>query len=70
MVNGKSFMESQSYVIRGAIEGRERLRILSRVMSPTTRTLLDRVGIPKGATCLDAGGDGTLFMEPPACAGG
>ncbi len=68
-----SFMEPQSYVIHGAIEGRERLRILSRVMSPTPRTLLDRVGIPKGATYLNAGcggGDGTLFMEPRACAGG
>ena len=56
-------MASGHYVIRGGIEGRERLRILSRVMRPTTLALFDRVRIPRDATCLDVGcggGDVTL----------
>lgn len=53
------------YVIRGGLEGRERLRILSRVMRPTTRSLLERVGLREGMTCLDlgcGGGDATFEM--------
>ena len=44
-----------TYVIRGGIEGRERLRVLSRVMWPTTSALLDRVGVAPDARCLDVG---------------
>lgn len=43
------------YVIRGGVEGRERLRVLARVMQPTTLALLDRVGIGAGMSCLDVG---------------
>jgi SAM-dependent methyltransferase len=43
------------YAIRGGIEGRERLRVLSRVMRPTTLEFFKRVRIEEGARCLDAG---------------
>ena len=39
------------YVIRGGMEGRERLRVIARVMAPTTSTLL-------------AEEDGTLMSFP------
>ena len=55
----------RQYVIRGGIEGRERLRLLSRVMHPTTTALLDRLGLRDGLTCLDVGcggGDVTLDL--------
>jgi len=53
------------YVIRGGMEGRERLRVLARVMTPTTDQLFDRVGIPPTARCLDVGcggGDVTVAL--------
>jgi hypothetical protein len=51
------------YVIRGGIPGRERLRILGRVMAPASGTLFDRIGLRNGQVCLDVGcggGDDTL----------
>jgi SAM-dependent methyltransferase len=48
-------MRSGTYTIRGGTAGRERLRVLSAVMGPTTAALLDRVGIPRDATCIDVG---------------
>lgn len=48
-------MEAEDYVIRGGIEGRERLCLLSEVMGPETEALLQRVGIQSGASCLDLG---------------
>jgi len=57
-------MSDERYVIQGGVEGRERLRVLSRVMRPTTLALLDRVGIPAGAACLDVGcGGGDVTLE-------
>lgn len=56
-------MTLERYAIRGGVEGRERLRILSRVMRPTTLALFDRIGIRRDARCLDVGcggGDVTL----------
>lgn len=53
------------YVIRGGIEGRERLRLLARVMRPLTVALLDRLQLPRAARCLDVGcggGDVTLLL--------
>jgi SAM-dependent methyltransferase len=53
------------YVVRGGMEGRERLRVLARVMSPTTDDLFARVGIAPTARCLDVGcggGDVTLAL--------
>ena len=58
------------YVIRGGVEGRERLRILSAVMGPATRDLLAEVGIPPGSSCLDAGcGGGDVTVELGRAAG-
>jgi ubiquinone/menaquinone biosynthesis C-methylase UbiE len=53
------------YVIRGGVQGRERLRLLSRVMWPTTSDLLGRVGVGPSARCLDlgcGGGDVTVRL--------
>jgi SAM-dependent methyltransferase len=66
-------MASDHYAIRGGADGRERLRLLSRVMSPTTLALLDRVGVPPGAACLDVGcggGDVTVDLARRAGARG
>jgi SAM-dependent methyltransferase len=57
---------SDSYLIRGGIEGRERLRILSRVMSPTTLEFLSRMTLAPDASCLDVGcggGDVTFALS-------
>jgi SAM-dependent methyltransferase len=53
------------YIIRGGVAGRERLRVLSRVMGPMTARLLDRSGVRPGMRCLDVGcggGDVTLML--------
>ena len=65
--------DSSTYVIRGGIPGRERLRILARVMAPTTNRLLDRLGDLTGKRCLDAGcggGDVTRELAGRAGSGG
>jgi SAM-dependent methyltransferase len=65
MDGGKRIMQHDHYVIRGGVEGRERLRILARVMRPTTLSLFDRVGIEARMACLDVGcggGDATLDL--------
>jgi len=52
------------YIIRGGLEGRERLRVLARAMHPTTAALFDRIGIAPGMNCLDAGcGGGDVTCE-------
>ncbi len=51
-------MENSGYIIRGGIEGRERLRILSRVMQPSTHNALRRAGVRPGMTCLEVGSGG------------
>ena len=52
------------YIIRGGLEGRERLRVLARAMYPTTTALFDRVGIVSGMSCLDVGcGGGDVTRE-------
>jgi SAM-dependent methyltransferase len=57
-------MTAEHYAIRGGVAGRERLRVLARVMWPTTRTLFDRVGVTRTAQCLDAGcGGGDVTVE-------
>ena len=58
------------YIIRGGVAGRERLRVLSRVMAPATTGLLARIGISEGARCLDAGcGNSDVTLELARLAG-
>ena len=55
--------DSTHYVIRGGLEGRERLRVLARVMRTSSMSLFDRLDLRDGLTCLDVGcggGDATL----------
>jgi SAM-dependent methyltransferase len=57
--------DSTHYVIRGGLEGRERLRVLARVMRESSTSLFDRLGLRDGLTCLDVGcggGDATLEL--------
>lgn len=57
-------MEQSYYIIRGSVAGRERLRIMARVMRSTTISLLERAGIRPGLTCLDVGcGGGDVSLE-------
>ena len=61
-----------TYIIRGGLEGRERLRLVTRVMAPSTTELLDSVGVALDADCLDVGcggGDVTLELARRAHAG-
>jgi SAM-dependent methyltransferase len=52
------------YAIRGGIEGRERLALLSSIFAGSTARLLDLAGVPEGAACLDAGcGGGDVSLE-------
>ena len=57
--------DTTHYVIRGGLEGRERLRVLGRVMRPSSMSLFDRLGLTDGLACLDVGcggGDATLEL--------
>jgi SAM-dependent methyltransferase len=57
--------DSSHYVIRGGREGRERLRVLGRVMHEGSTSLFDRLGVRRGLTCLDVGcggGDATIEL--------
>jgi SAM-dependent methyltransferase len=60
-----------SYIIRGGIEGRERLRVLSRPLAATTEALLRRAGAAGAASCLDVGcGGGDVTLRLAALSGG
>jgi 2-polyprenyl-3-methyl-5-hydroxy-6-metoxy-1,4-benzoquinol methylase len=53
------------YIIAGGREGKERLKLISQVMLPTTSQLLNTVGLDTGMKCLDVGCGGghvTLLM--------
>ena len=52
-----------TYAIQGGQVGRDRLRVLSGVLAPTTSALLDRIQIPATARCLDAGCGGGDVTE-------
>ena len=55
---------NEQYVIKGGSDGRERLRILARIVQPTTLSLFDRVAIVPGISCLDIGcGGGDVSFE-------
>jgi ubiquinone/menaquinone biosynthesis C-methylase UbiE len=59
-----SVMTMPSYIIRGGQAGRERLRLLARVMQPTTAALFERAGLREGLRCLDAGcGGGDVSFD-------
>ena len=63
-------MKLDHYIIRGGVEGRERLRVLSRVLQPTTLSLFDRVNIKRGMVCLDVGcGRGDVTFDLARMAG-
>ncbi|HKX29103.1 MAG TPA: methyltransferase domain-containing protein [Blastocatellia bacterium] len=54
----------QHYIIRGGIEGRERLKIVSRILRASTARLFDRVRIAERMCCLDIGcGSGDVTFE-------
>src|SRR5215470_866804 len=57
--------DSSHYVIRGGVEGRERLRVIARVMRASSMSMFDRLGLRDGCQCLDVGcggGDVTLDL--------
>lgn len=55
---------AEHYAIRGGVEGRERLRIISRVLRPSTTARLGSLGVGDGMTCLDVGcGGGDVTAE-------
>lgn len=57
-------MDEHHYLIRGGIEGRERLRVLGRVMRANTLPLLQRAGVAAGLRCLDVGcGGGDVTFD-------
>lgn len=63
----------ENYVIRGGLEGRERLRLMSRVLAPGTEALLSRAHIPPDARCVDVacgGGDVTKILARHVAPGG
>jgi SAM-dependent methyltransferase len=65
--------DARHYVIRGGIEGRERLRILSRVMHSSSTSLFDHLDLRDGLACLDVGcggGDATLELARRVAPGG
>ncbi|HET8664746.1 MAG TPA: methyltransferase domain-containing protein [Nocardioides sp.] len=56
--------DDHHYLIRGGREGRERLRVLGRVMRPTTLSLLERAGVTSGMRVLDVGcGGGDVTFD-------
>lgn len=66
-------MPETPYIIRGGLEGRERLRLIARVMRPTTLSLFERVGIKPAMHILDigcGGGDVTCDLARLMGAGG
>jgi ubiquinone/menaquinone biosynthesis C-methylase UbiE len=57
-------VSASSYIIQGGVAGRERLRILSRVMRPTSLALLQRAGLQAGMKVLEIGcGGGDLAFD-------
>jgi ubiquinone/menaquinone biosynthesis C-methylase UbiE len=57
-------MRTNDYVIRGGVEGRERLRILSRVMQQTTLACLAQAGMKEAMACLEIGcGGGDVVFD-------
>lgn len=56
--------DQHDYVLRGGVKGAERLRLLASVKWPSTKVLLDRVGLRQGMHCLDVGcGTGAVTLK-------
>jgi ubiquinone/menaquinone biosynthesis C-methylase UbiE len=56
--------DTTHYAIHGGIQGRERLRVISRIMHPTSSALLDRLGVRDDLLCADFGcGGGDVTVE-------
>ena len=55
--------DSSHYVIKGGREGRERLRVLGRVMHESSASLFDRLGVRNGHACLDVGCGGGILAD-------
>ncbi len=54
----------EDYIIRGGSAGRERLRILARIMYASTAALFDRLAVGEAQRCLDVGcGGGDVTLE-------
>ena len=52
------------YALEGGQSGKQRLDVLARVCAPYTNALLDRVGVPTDARCVDVGcGGGHVSQE-------
>lgn len=69
-LKGAETRPTETYVIRGGVAGRERLRLLSEVMGPSTGALLNEVGVTAGSKCLDIGcGGGDVTFELARAAG-
>jgi ubiquinone/menaquinone biosynthesis C-methylase UbiE len=61
---GRLIMQRTSYIIRGGVEGRERLRLLANMLRPTTRRLFEEIRFDSGIACLDCGcGGGDVTFE-------
>lgn len=63
----------ENYVLQGGDLGAQRLRLLAEVKWPTTKILLDRIGLRPGMDCLDMGcgaGGVTLRMAEAVQPGG
>ena len=57
-------MSATNYVLQGGDQGAARLRVLGRVMWPTTKQLLKRAGLKRGMRCLDVGcGSGEVSLR-------
>jgi SAM-dependent methyltransferase len=66
-------MSETHYIIRGGVQGRERLRIISRILHESMAALFDRLAVAAGMRCLDvgcAGGDVTLELARRVGPGG
>jgi ubiquinone/menaquinone biosynthesis C-methylase UbiE len=56
--------EHSYYIIRGGAQGRERLRVLARVLQPYAIALFEQAGVTAGMHCLDIGcGGGDLTLD-------
>jgi SAM-dependent methyltransferase len=59
-----SHSDHADYLLRGGAKGAERLRLLASVKWPTTKSLLERVGLRQGMNCLDVGcGVGAVTLK-------